>query len=273
MARIRRGMSHAILTAFLIVAAIRPAAAGPMPGMPAKDGAPGAPVWDVRIVREYPHDPEAFTQGLLFHGGFLYESTGLRGRSSLRKTALESGAVLSIRRLPEDQFGEGLTRLGERLIQLTWRSGVIHVYDRKTLRLLATVAYPREGWGLACDGKRLVASDGTDRLYFLDPRTFRTLRSIAVTDAGRPVGRLNELEFVDGRILANIWETDRIARIDPDSGRVEGWIDLAVLRERLRGTTAGAANGIAWDAARRRLLVTGKNWPLLFEVTMDETDG
>ncbi|NPU84278.1 MAG: glutaminyl-peptide cyclotransferase [Syntrophaceae bacterium] len=266
MARLRPGFLPAVLAAFLILAAVVPAVLDA-----AKDGPETeVPVRMARIVREYPHDPEAFTQGLLFHQGFLYESTGLYGRSAVREVAPESGAVLRIHRLPGDRFGEGLARYGERLIQLTWRSRVLLVYDRKTFRFLAEFPYPREGWGLASDGKRLMASDGTDRLYVLDPRTFRTLRSVAVTDAGRPVDRLNELEFVDGRILANVWESDRIARIDPDSGRVEGWIDLAPLRERLRGTAAGTANGIAWDAAGRRLLVTGKNWPLLFEVKADQ---
>lgn len=265
-----------LLMVALILAGTIPTAASPgdgrrAPGDPIRREIPETPVRQARIVREYPHDPDAFTQGLLFHGGFLYEGTGLRGRSTLREVVPETGAVRRIHRLPDDQFGEGLARCGDRLLQLTLRSRVLHVYDRRTFRLRGTVPYPREGWGLACDGRRLVASDGTDRLHFLAPRTFRTLRSVAVTDAGRPVHRLNELEFVEGRILANIWGSDRIARIDPDSGRVEEWIDLAALRERLRGTAAETANGIAWDAGRRRLLLTGKHWPLLFEVNIDAT--
>ncbi|PKN33348.1 MAG: glutamine cyclotransferase [Deltaproteobacteria bacterium HGW-Deltaproteobacteria-19] len=261
--------------AFLIMAVVPEvfgAAAGTLSGTPGGGEAPGAPVREARIVREYPHDRNAYTQGLLFRAGFIYESTGLHGRSTLREVTPESGTVRRVHRMPDDQFGEGLALCGERLIQLTWRSGVIHVYDRKSFRLRGSFPYPREGWGLACDGKRLIASDGTDRLHVLDPRTFRTLRSVAVTDAGRPVSRLNELEFVEGRILANVWGSDRIARIHPDSGRVEGWIDLAALRQRLRGTTAETANGIAWDAARRRLLVTGKLWPLLFDVNIDGLD-
>lgn len=277
MARSRPGLLFMALLLCLMPAVIVPvlsgaAAVDPVSGTPGGGATAGAPVRKARIAREYPHDRNAYTQGLLFDHGVLYESTGLHGRSTLREVALETGAVRQIRRLPDEQFGEGIARCGERLIQLTWRSGVIHVYDRKTFRLRGTFPYPREGWGLACDGKRLIASDGTDRLYFLDPRTFRTLRSVAVTDGGRPIERLNELECVEGGVLANIWGSDRIARIDPDSGRVEEWIDLAALRERLRGTTAGAANGIAWDAARRRLLLTGKNWPLLFDVTIDKMD-
>jgi len=260
--------------AVLILAAMIPGAGfsgegGRSPAVSAAGRARGAPVREARIVREYPHDPGAFTQGLLFHDGLLYESTGLHAQSTLREVEPSTGAVRRFLRLPDEQFGEGLARCGERLIQLTWRSRVLHVYDRKTFRLLATHPYPREGWGLACDGRRLVASDGTDRLYFLDPRTFRTIRSVAVADGGRPVDRLNELEFVQGRILANLWGSDRIARIDPHSGRVEGWIDLKALRDRLRATGAETANGIAWDAGSRRLLVTGKNWPLLFEVSID----
>jgi len=255
-----------------IAAAILCAVPAGVSGRAPSGGPAGAPVREARIVREYPHDPNAYTQGLLFHAGLLYESTGLHGRSTLREVVPETGALRRVLELPRDQFGEGLALCGDRLVQLTWRNRVLHVYERGSFRLRQTVPYPREGWGLACDGKRLVASDGTSRLHFLDPRTFRTLRSVAVTDAGRPVHSLNELEFVEGAILANVWGQDRIARVDARSGRVLSWIDLAPLRRRLLGTEAETANGIAWDAAGRRLLVTGKLWPLLFEVSIDRPD-
>jgi glutamine cyclotransferase len=269
MARSRIFLLMAIPVAAAVFASASPGEERRAREVRAGGAAAGAPIREARIVREYPHDPEAFTQGLLYHDGLLYESTGLRGRSTLREVDPGTGVPRRVHRLPDDRFGEGLALLGERLVQLTWRSGVLYVYDRKTFRLLRTFPYSREGWGLASDGRRLVASDGSDRLFFLDPRTFRMLRSVAVTDGGRPVVRLNELEFAGGRILANVWESDRIARIDPASGRVVDWIDLAPLRVRLRGTAAETANGIAWDARDRRLLVTGKLWPILFEVTVD----
>jgi glutamine cyclotransferase len=224
------------------------------------------PVYGYTVVRAYPHDRDAFTQGLQFADGVLYEGTGLRGRSSIRRVDLESGNVLQRRNVPAPYFGEGITIWQQDLFQLTWQSGVAFVYDRKTFEPRRTFKYIGEGWGLTHDGASLVMSDGTDALRFLDPGTFAQRRRVKVTAGGRPVPSLNELEFVKGEIFANIWQSDTIARIDPTSGRVTGWIDLTGLltaRERI-GTDV--LNGIAYDAVGDRLFVTGKLWPKLFEV-------
>lgn len=225
-----------------------------------------APVFGYEIVNRYPHDPEAFTQGLIYRDGFLYESTGLHGRSSLRKVRLETGQVVARREIDRRYFAEGLTDWGDRLIQLTWESNIGFVYDLSSFTLLRTFDYPGEGWGITHDGRRLIMSDGTPALRFLDPATFRETGRLVVRDGGRPVDDLNELEFVEGEIYANVWLTDRIAIIAPDSGRVSAWVDLGGLlpRRTLRGDDV--LNGIAYDAARKRLFVTGKLWPALFEI-------
>ncbi|HXH25386.1 MAG TPA: glutaminyl-peptide cyclotransferase [Vicinamibacterales bacterium] len=225
-----------------------------------------APVFGYEIVNRYPHDPEAFTQGLIYRDGFLYESTGLHGRSSLRKVRLETGEVVARREIDRRYFAEGLTDWGDRLIQLTWESNIGFVYDLSSFTLLRTFDYPGEGWGITHDGRRLIMSDGTPALRFLDPATFRETGRLVVRDGGRPVDDLNELEFVEGEIYANVWLTDRIAIIAPDSGRVSAWVDLGGLlpRRTLRGDDV--LNGIAYDAARKRLFVTGKLWPALFEI-------
>jgi glutamine cyclotransferase len=225
-----------------------------------------APVFGYEVVKVYPHDREAFTQGLLFRDGVLYESTGLNGRSSLRRVDLETGKVLQQVSVDSRYFAEGLTDWGSRLVQLTWNTNVGFVYDLKSFKQLQTFAYPGEGWGLAHDGRRLVMSDGTSTLRFLDPQTFAVTGQVQVTDGSTPVRELNELEFIDGQVYANVWHTDRIAIIAPDSGRVTGWINLAGLMA--RGSVSGDAvlNGIAYDAQRRRLFVTGKLWPSLFEI-------
>jgi glutamine cyclotransferase len=220
-----------------------------------------------RIVHTYPHDPKAFTQGLVFVDGYLYESTGLNGQSSLRMVDLASGRVLQEQPVSSKYFAEGLTNWGSTLVQLTWETHVGLVYDRFSFRQLRTFAYPEEGWGLTQDGKSLILSDGTATLRFLDPKTFRQLRQVTVKDHGKPVTQLNELEYVHGEIYANVWHSDRIARIAPASGKVLGWIDLTGLLPAAEHSTAEAVlNGIAYDAAHDRLFVTGKLWPKLFEI-------
>jgi len=226
-----------------------------------------APVHGYEVVNVYPHDRGAFTQGLAFHDGRLYEGTGLRGRSTLRLVALERGTVLRMVRMPARYFGEGIAVAGDRVVQLTWRARKGFVYDRDTFALRGTFAYATEGWGLAFDGTRLVMSDGSDTLRFLDATSYAERGRLRVRDGGRAIDALNELEFVRGEIWANVWTTDRIARIDPESGRVTGWLDLAgLLAPEERSPPVDVLNGIAWDAARDRLFVTGKLWPKLFEI-------
>lgn len=219
------------------------------------------------IVHTYPHDPEAFTQGLVFVDGQLYESTGLNGHSSLRMDDLETGKPQQIQ--PEDQkyFAEGLTDWKSNLVQLTWTSGTAFVYDRFSFRLLRTLHYTGEGWGLTQDGKSLILSDSTAVLRFLNPETFQVSRRITVTDHGKPVKNLNELEYIHGEIYANVWYSNKIARISPQSGKVISWIDLSSLVASLNLQDSSAVlNGIAYDAQHDRLFVTGKLWPKLFEI-------
>jgi glutamine cyclotransferase len=218
-----------------------------------------------RVVSEYAHDPEAFTQGLVYYRGFLYESTGLYGASSIRKVDLKTGRVLAKRALPERYFGEGLTVAGDRLVQLTWREGTGFVYDPESLELIGSFHYPTEGWGLAYDGAWLLMSDGSAWLYRLDPETFGIVGKLEVRDAHGPVKWLNELEFVEGFVYANVWQQDRIAKIDPVSGQVVAWIVMHGLRAN-GSSSAGVLNGIAFDPSERRFLVTGKRWPKLFAI-------
>lgn len=225
------------------------------------------PVLTVEVVKTYPHDKNAFTQGLVFENGALYEGTGLYGASELRRVDLETGRVLQRRALPATVFGEGLTAFDGRLVQLTWTSKTGFVYDPRSFELKATFSYPTEGWGLTHDGQHLILSDGTPSLYFLDPTTFKEVRRVKVTDAGQEVRNLNELEFVGGQVYANVWMTDRIARIDPKSGAVTAWIDVSEVVKRVpRGTPDDVLNGIAHNPADGRLYITGKRWPSLFEV-------
>src|SRR5580698_610275 len=220
-----------------------------------------------RVVHTYPHDPQAYTQGLLYEDGYLYESTGLNGRSSLRMIDLETGNILQRATVSANYFAEGLAPWGSTLIQLTWQSHIAFVYDRFSFRLLHTFNYDGEGWGLTQDGKNLILSDGTATLRFFDPGTFREVRHIVVKDHGSQVTELNELEFVHGEIYANVWHTDRIARISPANGRVLGWIDLSgLLSADQRSDPEAVLNGIAWDSVHDRLFVTGKLWPKLFEI-------
>lgn len=218
------------------------------------------------IVNSYPHDPEAFTQGLIYRDGFLYESTGLRGASSLRKVRLETGEVVQRIDLDSRYFGEGLTDWGDRLVQLTWQSNLGFVYDLASFGQLRTFSYPGEGWGITHDGRRLIMSDGTSVLRFLDPETFAEVGRLAVRERGLSVPNLNELEMVDGELFANVWQTDEIVIIDPQSGIVTARIDFSPLRRELGTDRVDVFNGIAWDREGRRLFVTGKYWPRLFEV-------
>ncbi|MEZ5979453.1 MAG: glutaminyl-peptide cyclotransferase [Planctomycetota bacterium] len=236
--------------------------------------ADGVPIYGYRVVAEYPHDPNAFTQGLLWHDGFLYESTGQVGESSVRRVALETGEVLQVTPVGQQMFCEGLALVGDRLVQLTWQNHVGFVWDVETLGYASSFTLEGEGWGLTYDGERLLKSDGTtSRLWFLDPATYRTTGSVPVTDGGRPVFKLNELEYVDGFVLANVWETDRIAKIDPATGKVVAWIDLTGIIDvppspPPPSRPGNVLNGIAWDPVGRRLFVTGKDWPTLFEIEL-----
>ncbi len=219
-----------------------------------------------RLVACYPHDPKAFTQGLIYRDGVLFESTGLNGRSSLRRVRLESGEVLQQHDVARRYFAEGLAEHAGELFQLTWETGVAFVYDRQSFALRRTLKYQGEGWGLTTDGSRLIMSNGSDTLRFVDPTTFRVTAQVAVRDEGGGVERLNELEFVHGFVLANVWLTDRIAIIDPGTGNVTGWLDLAGLGPQSSQLTNAVPNGIAYDRERDRLFVTGKLWPRLYEI-------
>lgn len=226
-----------------------------------------APVEGYKIIHTYPHDPNAFTQGLFYLDGFLYESTGLNGRSSVRMVDLKTGKVLQHYDLPKQYFGEGLTDWGSTLVQLTWLKHTGFVYDRFSLRLLRTFHYPWQGWGLTHDKTSLIMSDGSPTLRFLDPNTFRETRSITVKDDGKPIRNLNELEYIHGEIYANIWNSNRIAIISPKTGKVLTWIDLSGLKPPDTTNDPNAVlNGIAYDAKQNRLFVTGKLWPELFEI-------
>jgi glutamine cyclotransferase len=227
------------------------------------------PVYGFIVKNSYPHDPDAFTQGLFFKDGFLYESTGRNGQSSVRKVELASGNVLQRRDLADEFFGEGITEFAGAILCLTWTTQVGFVFDRRTFDEKRRFSFVGEGWGLASDHQRVYMSDGTAYIRVLNPRTFNELRRIQVTADGTPVTRLNELEWVDGELYANVWGRDFIARIDPSTGHVLGWIDLTgLLNPAERGTTSADAvlNGIAYDGKRRRLFVTGKLWPKLFEI-------
>ena len=228
-----------------------------------------APVFGYTIVRSYPHDPRAFTQGLVFSDGFLYEGTGQYGQSSIRKVRLETGEVWQLKRLERHYFGEGIALWKNSLIQLTWQSGVGFAYDRETFERTGTFSYKGEGWGLTQDGASLIMSDGTSQLRFLNPKTFKETKRLTVRNAGMPVEQLNELEFVRGEIFANIWNRERIARISPKTGQVTGWIDLRGLLAPSEAAGVDVLNGIAYDAAGNRLFVTGKLWPRLFEIRIE----
>jgi glutamine cyclotransferase len=230
---------------------------------------PTPAVASYQVINTYPHDPGAFTQGLVYEDGVLYEGTGLNGHSSLRKVALETGTVLQSHELAQEYFGEGIAIFGDKIFQLTWQSHVGFIYDKASFEQVGQFEYPTEGWGLTQDGSRLIMSDGTAMLHFLDPQTLQETGTVEVTDQGNPVKQLNELEYIDGQIYANIWQTDMIARIAPQSGQVLGWINLeGLLSPAERQPPTDVLNGIAYDAAGDRLFVTGKRWPKLFEIKL-----
>ena len=242
------------------------------------------PVYTYEIVRAYPHDRTAFTEGLVFSDGALIEGTGLTGRSTLRMVRLETGEIITLQKLPDEYFGEGVTVSGDTIFQLTEQAGIGFLYDRNTLETRGTFPCPIPGWGLTYDGQHLIASDGSDRLTFIDPANFRPLHQIEVRAGGVPVRNLNELEYIEGEIYANVWPTDRIARISPRTGEVTGWIDLegilspsdrkAVGLPEIAGKEGNFSsswtclNGIAYDPEGKRLFVTGKFWPTLYEIQL-----
>lgn len=253
----------------LILAAALALGAWPAAGQAPGAGAPR--VQAAQVIRRLPHDRGAYTEGLFIDRGQLFESTGEIGRSSVRRVDLQTGRVLAKANIPPPLFGEGIAPWRDQILGLTWRDGVGFRLARGTLRITAQFSYLGEGWGMtvrpAPGGGEIVMSDGTDTLRFIDPASFRVRRLLRVTAGGVSLPMLNELEWVDGEILANVWLTDRIARIDPANGHVVGWIDLSALhREAGAMGEDQVANGIAWDGARRKLYVTGKEWPVMFEI-------
>jgi len=235
--------------------------------------APAPAVYTARVVATYPHDPDAFTQGLFWLDGRLYESTGLIGRSTIRQVNLDDGRVLRSVDIPAGQFGEGIVNWGPQIISITWQNGIGYRWDRATLRRLGQWRYDGEGWGLTQDGTSIVMSDGTAELRFLDPRRLTERRRVTVTVSGRPLAALNELEWVNGEIFANVWHSGFIVRIDPVSGRVTGVIDLRDLAVQNGASEDNVLNGIAYDRARDRLFVTGKNWAHLYEIDLVPAPG
>jgi glutamine cyclotransferase len=224
-------------------------------------------VYTYEIINTFPHDRKAYTQGLVFQNGVLYEGTGLPGRSSLRKVELETGNVLQTHKLSAEFFGEGITIFADKIIQLTFQENVGFVYNKDTFELLRKFNYPTEGWGITHNDKHLIMSDGTPTLYFLDPETFEQVRSIKVYDRGVSVWGVNELEYVEGQIYANIWPAEQIAIISPQTGRVMSWINMkGLLTKQDRSQPVDVFNGIAYDKENGRLFVTGKFWPKLFEI-------
>ncbi len=222
------------------------------------------------IVNTYPHDRNAFTEGLVYENGFIYESTGLYGESTLRRVQLETGNILQSYLLPDQYFGEGITIFGDNIIQLTWQSNKGFVYDKHSFELLSEFSYPTEGWGITNDGNRLIMSDGSATLYLLDSQSFSKIGQIEVRDAGNPVTKLNELEYVNGEIYANIWMQQKIAIINPQTGQVRAWIDLTNITGYQNLYAGDVLNGIAYDSESNRLFVTGKNWSLILEITLVE---
>jgi glutaminyl-peptide cyclotransferase len=236
------------------------------PAVPAQRA--GVPVYGYRVIHTYPHDGNAFTQGLEFRAGFLYEGTGIYGRSSLRKVKLQTGEVLQQTNLDPTYFGEGITVLNERISQLTWQTQTGFVYEQLTFKPLRQFQYPGEGWGLANDGSRIYMSDGTSQIRFWDAMTYQETGRITVRDGNTEIKDLNELEYYKGEILANVWLTDRIVRFSPKDGRVTGWIDLKGILPAHEHAPDSVLNGIAYDSVGDRLFVTGKLWPKLFEIQL-----
>lgn len=259
MARVRRFLSSCLLVVALMLVRRTP-------GFAAWQSGSAMPVFGYTVVHTYPHDRDAFTQGLQVVDGTFYEGTGLNGRSSIRRVKIETGEVLQKRDVPPQYFGEGITVRGTELFQLTWQTGVAFVYDRQTFAPKRQYKYTGEGWGLTQDKTMLIMSDGTEYLRFLDPATFTEKRRLRVMAAGQPLKNLNELELVKGEILANVWQTDYVARIDPSTGVVTGYIDFRGLLTPREREGTDVLNGIAWDEKSDRLFITGKLWPRVFEV-------
>ncbi|SFP78602.1 glutaminyl-peptide cyclotransferase [Sphingomonas rubra] len=244
----------------------RPAPSSPVQAAPA----PRPPMVGVTVVARTPHDPTAFTEGLIWHDGALYESVGREGQSDVRRVRLADGKVERRATIPPTQFGEGLAAWGRELISLTWHDGIAHRWDARTLRATGMSRFAGEGWGLASDGKRLIHSDGSATLRFLDPKSLREQGRVTVTFAGKPLDQINELEWVGDSLLANVWHQPFLVRIDTATGRVTQLIDLRPLVAEVAATDPEAvANGIAFDPATRRLFVTGKLWPTMFEIKLD----
>ena len=244
--------------------AVSPDVSTPLPTEPPTDS--------FQILNRWPHDPTAYTEGLLYADGAFFESTGLNGASSVRKVDAETGQVIESLSLDPAYFGEGLTLFSGKLIQLTWKSQIGFVYDLQCFCLTRTFTYDGEGWGLTHDDHLLIMSDGTENIRFLDPETFTVVRTISVFDHDQPLRNINELEYINGEIYANIWQTDRIVRIDPASGAILGWIDLTgLLPDADRSPSVNELNGIAYDDATDRLFVTGKNWPEIFQIALIRT--
>lgn len=226
-------------------------------------------VYTYEVVATYPHDPNAFTQGLQYRDGYLYESTGEQGNSSVRKVEIKTGKIIKKINLDESFFGEGLTILNDKIYQITWQNQKGFIYDLNSFNKTGEFTYSGEGWGLTNDGKQLILTDGTNLIKFLDPNTFQTVNSVSVVNNGQPVNQLNELEYIKGEIWSNIWHNDNIVRIDPATGKILGWVDLSRLRPRETLTdTEGVLNGIAYDEQSDRLFVTGKRWPKVFEIRL-----
>ncbi len=271
-------IGHSLIAAGLAlagpaVAVLAQGATAPQPAtrtLPAPAPAPAVPILSVSIVARYPHDATAFTEGLLWYDGALYESTGKEGQSDVRRVTLRDGRIVARRRIDPAQFGEGLGLWKNELISLTWHDGIAHRWDARTLKPTGTNRYAGEGWGLTSDKDGLIQSDGSASLILRDPRTLAERRRIGVTIDGRPLTQLNELEYVDGAILANVWQTGYLVRIAPGTGRVTAIIDLRPLVAEIGASDRDAVlNGIAWDAAKKRLFVTGKLWPTLFEIRIN----
>jgi glutamine cyclotransferase len=233
------------------------------------DSQRGPDTWTVRSAAAFPHDPEAFTQGLTIHDGLLYESTGQYGRSTLRRVDMRTGVVEQMTRLNRALFGEGIAVVGDQIYQLTWQNEVGAIFERESFELVRTFEYSGEGWGLTYDGTHLIMSDGSASLDFLNVDTFDVERSVVVHDGETQIDRVNELEYIDGEIWANIWYEDRIARVSPGDGELLGWIDISNLYPADRRGREDVANGIAYDADAERIFVTGKLWPQLFEIEIE----
>jgi glutamine cyclotransferase len=249
---------------FLVAAAILAAF-----GCGSSSQASGVPEYGYEIVHTYHHDPYAFTQGLVYQDGVLYEGTGLEAQSSIRKVKLETGEVLQKRDIPDQYFGEGIIIWKDRLLELTWKAEKGFIYDLATFEPRGEFSYPGEGWGLTADGKRIIMSDGSAQLRFWDPTTLKETGRITVTEDGRPIDQLNELEWVKGEIFANVWQTERVVRINPSNGKVTGWINLrGLLTPADYNDLTDVLNGIAYDSKGDRLFVTGKRWPKLFEIKL-----